>query len=336
MNQKPNESASMNSEHERQTFFYARIGILILAVLLVALLLNSAKIVQQALEHTKAETHTYSANVLFLAQDAYEDFWNDFDETAVLEAEAHGFKLQRLPIEMVESKSLAEQIDLSVRLKPDVLLLQPDGSEATKAALERAVNAKIPVIGLLNDQNLPPEVAYIGPNAYELAGLYTEKLQPLKEQYGERILIITPPLAALIRTHHNLTQQLHMAFQQEGYDVSFLRPNRAEEFILDELLYETLRSPQDRPDILICLDSQDSLSVIRTLVDNNLVGQLGVIAYYQNQEILDAIANQIVDSTLSFSAEDLAKRAIQSSFEIIETDRTSNYQILPMKFLDAS
>ena len=326
----------MNSARQRQTFRYARIGILILATLLVVLLIDSAQIVREARDQTKVEAETYSAEVLFLAQGAYEDFWSDFGETAVEEAASQGFKLQRLPLEIVESKSLEEQIDLAVRLNPDVLLLQTDGSEAVKEALERAVSAKIPVISLLNDQNLPPEVAYIGPNAYELAALYTEEVEPLHEQYGDEILIIVPPLAASVLTHHNFTQQLRMAFQQEGYDVSFLRPNRAEEFILDELLYETLRNAENRPDILICLDSQDSLSVIRTLVDNNLVGQLGVITYYQNQEILDALENQIVDSTLSLSAEDLATRAIRSAQEILETDRTSNYQILPMQFLDAS
>lgn len=326
----------MNLARQRKTFRYTRISILILAILLIVLLLDNAKVVRQAREQTTVELLSDKPDVLFLAQDAYEDFWNDFGETAVQDAAEYGFKFHRLPLEIVESKSLAEQIDLAVRLKPDVLLLQTDGSEACKVALERAVDAKIPVISLLNDQNLPPEVTYIGPNAYELAELYTERVLPLQERYGNRILILTPPLAASVLTQHNFTQQLYMAFQQEDYDVSFLQPDRAEEFILDELLYETLRSEKERPDILICLDPQDSLSVIRTLVDNNFVGRLGVITYYHNQEILDAIENQIVDSTLSFSAEDLAIRAIQSSFEILETNRTSNYQILPMQFLDAT
>lgn len=326
----------MDSGKQRQRFRYARIGILILAILLIALLLDSAKIVRQAREETKVEALTDTADVLFLAQGAYEAFWSDFGETAVQAAVDQGFSLHRLPLEIVESRSLEVQIDLAVRLKPDVLLLQTDGSEACMAALERAVDAKIPVISLLNDQNLPPEVAYIGPNAYELAALYTERLGTLRDQYGNHVMIIAPPLASSALTQHNFTQQLHMAFLRDEYDVSFLRPNRAEEFILDELLYETLRSEEERPDILICLDPQDSLSVIRTLVDNNLVGQLGVITYYHNQEILDAIENRIVDSTLSLSAEDLATRAIQSVREILETDRTSNYQILPMQFLDAS
>lgn len=88
---------------------------------------------------------------------------------------------------------------------------------------------------------------------------------------------------------------------------------------------EDLFTAGDLPDILICLDETSTTCTCQAVVDTNHVGDVAIFGYYINDVSLDAIRKEVINGSLTVSAKEIGKSAVDSLEEYLSSGFTNEY-----------
>ena len=80
-----------------------------------------------------------------------------------------------------------------------------------------------------------------------------------------------------------------------------------------------------KKDILICLDETSTTCTCQAVVDTNHVGDVAIFGYYINDVSLDAIRKEVINGSLTVSAKEIGKSAVDSLEEYLSSGFTNEY-----------
>ena len=83
--------------------------------------------------------------------------------------------------------------------------------------------------------------------------------------------------------------------------------------------------PETMPEIIVCLNEQNTVSVCQAVVDFNLVGQVDILGYFATETILNAIDRNVIAASIAVDTQQLGIRSVEALDEYLETGYVSDF-----------
>lgn len=272
----------------------------------------------------------FSWHLKLLTEHGDDPFWRAVVAEATSAAILNDCLVEEFPEDYYRRYGLAELIDIAVLQEVDAILIEADQSEAVAAALERAHEKGIWVITLLGDAPDSGRDVSIAVNNYQLGRQYGEAILGLDDVETVTVLLSEISNARQELIYSSISETL----TQSGIAVS-ARVVRGDSFSSEREIHSILTLETPRPDVLLCLNAEDSLRAAQILVDYNAVGQIAVIGYYDAAEILQAVGKGILHATVSLDAASVGLAAVESFLNLERYGRASEYQVIQTRMIDA-
>ena len=243
---------------------------------------------------------------------------------------------------MDSSSSVEDMMKVAIASSADGIIVNASESTTMTDLIDEAVDEGIPVVNLYTDQAKSKRCSYVGIGSYNLGkeyGLMTLEIIDEKQDGKEPVSVMI-----LVGSHaQSLDQNILCAGiqetiaqeKEENLEVKFelisiddSNPFSAEESIRDIFLHKSL------PDIMICLNEQNTICAYQAVVDYNYVGRVSILGYYDSDTILNAIEHEVIDATVSIDTDQMGGYCVDALKEYNNLGNTSEYLTADITMID--
>ncbi len=307
-----------------------RVVIIILAGLLITiiLLMYWRVILLKEAEVKPADYSSYKYHYVMIADKGNSTFWDDVYDGARRNGNAKQAYVERMGEDIAVPYTKNEMLDIAIASKVDGIILEGDGSTEQKNMINKAENAGIPVVTMLNDNYGSNRRAFIGIANYELG----------REDARQGIKIATKSMKRVTflmdQTEEGAGKNLILSgyketMENEGNHLNLttevISITDQDSFSSQETIRNIFLNKKELPDIIICTNETGTIHTYQTIVDYNMVGQVKIIGYYASETILNAIQKKIISSSIVFDAKEMGALCVEALNEYKQTGYVNDY-----------
>ncbi|MBQ8199293.1 MAG: substrate-binding domain-containing protein [Lachnospiraceae bacterium] len=316
-------------------------GLLMIAVFLASMVYFRYKIRESAELVDSLEYNTYDKYYVIIADDKKNSFWQSVHEGAAKEASGSGAFVEMFGENLSVDYSKEDLMKIAVDAKVDGIIVEADESAKMQECIRQAKEAGIPVVTALSDNPESLRQSYVGVNNYNLGREYGNQICQIAKEKGQgayRVLVLLD--ADKEGSSQNIVISAIQEMIQSG-DVSgtvSLETAQIESgsmFAAEESIRDIFMQSEQLPDIIVCLNEQNTTCVYQTVVDYNKVGQVEIVGYYESPTILSAIKKDIIHATISIDAKQMGTYCVEALNEYIENGRVSDYYDVDASLINA-
>lgn len=278
------------------------------------------------------------AHYVMLVENTDSTFWKSVYESAKKKADAEDVILELSRNTDAVPYSCAERMEMYIAARVDGIILEYRGETELDEQIAMALDAKIPVVTVLNDAAKKGSISFVGVNNYQLA-----------EEYGKQIVkILTPEMKKITVLTHNskenegeeqvYNQINNMVINSEkatdNITMETKRIPSAGAFDAEEAIWSIFQNREEIPDILVCFNEVDTECAYQALINYNLVGKVQIVGYYYTDMILDAIKQGIIPVTIDLNTEQMGRYSIQALTEYEKDGYVNSFFNVDLKVID--
>lgn len=269
--------------------------------------------------------------------------WEAVYASAKEAGEKRGIYVERFGSNLAVNYDRLQLIQMATQASVDGIIVKGDESEKMTEAIDRAVDAGIPVVTVADDCSGSRRQCFVGTNNYNVGQAYGEQIRRLladgESEHTKKVLVLTGHSEndtsgnlVLLGIRETLQQEIEQTKQVvvDAVQVDDSESFRAEEFIRDLFL-----DAERIPDILVCLSEVYTQCAYQAAVDYNKVGRVQVLGYYDSEQTLDALAKNIVTLTVSPDVSQMGELCVEALDEYSRTGYTNSYSTVEMQLIDA-
>lgn len=289
----------------------------------------------------------YESHYAFIAEDPDSDFWQEVYDAARQEAEQKNIYLEDLHKSINTSYSSADLLRIAKNSAVDGIIYSGENSEEVANLINEAVKAGIGVAILQNDVDASRRQCFAGINYYELGQMYADEIEKIGKA-GNKIdtikIIVEDNMSEGVSNlismaiEDKLTQENLEEGTEESEvispEISILRVDAEDKFGAEESIRNVFISKENLPDVVLCLNSVYTQCAYQSVVDYNAVGDVQILGYFANDDILEAIEKQIIYSTILIDTTEMGKLSIDAISEYNEMGYTNSYLPIDMEIID--
>ncbi|MDD3337975.1 MAG: sugar ABC transporter substrate-binding protein [Lachnospiraceae bacterium] len=297
-----------------------------------AILILGVGSTQQNTAGGNGKLKTYGRHYLFIAdfkQD--ENFWNKVYEEAKKYGEATDSYVEELSDIYDTGYAKNDYLAMAVAMKVDGIICQGDEKAETIKAVQKVVDAGIPVVTVLEDCTDSGRQSFVSVGSYNIGREYARQIIGIATTETKKVLMLTKG-SAEDKGENLIYAGLQEGLRQEGnhlnMEIESLNTEGDASFAVAETVRTKLMSANQRPDIILCMDEQDTVSISQLIVDYNMVDQVKVIGYYISDLILKEIQNDVVSASINIDAAKLGTSCVQTLNTYLDTGHVSDYVTL--------
>ena len=191
---------------------------------------------------------------------------------------------------------------------------------------------------MLQDSTGSLRNCFVGNNNYNLGQEYGRQILELLPEDGKKSKVMVLVSESRADTSQNLTMLgIREALEQElGKDIPAVesRPvDNTGNFSAEESIRDIFLDPGEMPDILVCLNEVYTRCAYQAAVDYNQVGKVQILGYYDSETILNAVAKNIIYSTITLDAEQMGRLCVQALEEYRQTGYTNGYMAVDTRLI---
>ena len=326
---------------ERNTYMGKKaMGILpaVMSVLLLVLFVALRRFSEGVYTGYQETYETYDQHYVMITDGEDSDFWNKVYESALAEARQEGVYIERFGEGLAVDYSRNELLKMAIQASVDGIIVPGDEDEETIALINEAVEKKIPVVTVLQDSTGSLRNCFVGNNNYNLGQEYGRQILELLPEDGKKSKVMVLVSESRADTSQNLTMLgIREALEQElGKDIPAVesRPvDNTGNFSAEESIRDIFLDPGEMPDILVCLNEVYTRCAYQAAVDYNQVGKVQILGYYDSETILNAVAKNIIYSTITLDAEQMGRLCVQALEEYRQTGYTNGYMAVDTRLI---
>lgn len=308
------------------------IGILFIVIfILVSFLIVIFRYKEKGMGISAEERIDYKYHYAMIVSDSgekYEDFYSGVYQAS----ESQQIYVENFRKNFVNF-STAELMKVAIWSKVDGIILEPDNSPEIKELINTASEQNIPVITVWNDVPDSKRKCYVGADEYMLGKMYGQLINEISEEKDTKIELL------LNQTAVNSSESKSKGVQdtvKNTYLVHSSYVDRSRPFSAEEVIQNILTDSDNRPDILVCFDNQDTILASKIVADYNIVGTVSVLGFYEDSVILDDIKKEIVTAAVSIDAYQAGQRAVDILFRCRTEKYINEYEILNIYVINRS
>lgn len=282
----------------------------------------------------------YESHYAFIAEDPDSDFWSEVYEAASLEAEENGIYLEDMHSSLNSNYSAVDLLRIAKNSAVDGIIYSGENSEEAMQLINTAVDEGIGVVILQNDVDSSQRQCFVGINYYELGQMYAEEIKKIKDE-GNAVNSIE--LIVEDNMSEGVSNLITMAIEDklseddpEGItpEIMILRVDAEDKFGAEESIRKVFISNEDLPDVLLCLNGVYTQCAYQAVVDYNAVGDVQILGYFANDDILEAVDKQIIFSTILIDTVEMGQMSVDALYEYNEMGYTNSYIPIDMETIN--
>lgn len=300
------------------------------------------------------EYKEYDRWYALITQDSDDTFWNSVYESMCIEGDATNAYIERFGANLPSDYSKQELMEIAIASKVDGIILEADDSNETDALISKATAAGIPVVTVFQDSQSRVRRSYVGPSNYNLGSEYGNMILRAARAQRNRQMQNTNPgressdidvMILLDENEAGTSQNIILTAMQEtlesGNNYGMNISTRAKTIETDNIFSseETIRSilqgtDSATPNMIVCLSEANTKNVFQAVVDQNKVGEVAIIGYYDSESILKAIDKGIVYATASIDTRQMGEYCVSALNEYLESGYVNEYYSVDFTMID--
>ena len=324
----------MSKKHSQKMIPFPALIIAILCLFAVtaALLVYIHHASTAAIREKDASLREYSRHYAFVTFSRDDIFWEDIFSRAREYGDTQNIFVEWIGKDLTVDYSKQELLEIAVASGVDGIILEGDGSDETLDLIESAERVGIPVVTVLSDCSGSARKSFVGVDSYDLGREYGRQIIRVANSNTREALILMNAAAedtwqntiynGIRETLKNEGNHLHLSLVTQAV-MSDSQFGGTEE--IRSIFQEFYLHPETMPEIIICLNEQNTISVCQILLDYNLVGQSDVLGYFATESILNAINRNILSASVAVDTQQLAVGSVEALNEYIDTGYVSDF-----------
>ncbi len=310
-------------------------GVLIgLTGLLVVLFISFSR----TLSRTESDP-VYDKYYVMITDNPASSFWQSVYSSALLEAKGQNAYVEMISENLSREYSQTELMEIAISSGADGIIVTSGEAEGMTELIGKAYDAGIPVITLLNDNTQSERLSFVGIGNYNLGREYgrllidmvntkifpgetidvTVLLDADSEDSGQNVLAAA--IQDTVKKDETMNRDDH-----KPIDISLTAVDASNNFSVEESVRKLFVSGKENiPDIVICLNENDTNSVYQAVVEYNQVGLVGILGYYDSDAILKGIERDVIHATISIDTDQMGRYCIDALSEYYETGNANQY-----------
>lgn len=282
----------------------------------------------------------FNRHYAFVVENEDSEFWDEVYFAAYNRALNDGIYLENLRENLSAGYSNVELLRVAVHSSVDGIIYVGSSTDEATDLIDEAVDKGIGVVVLHNDIEQSARQCFVGVNNYELGQMYASQIKELlKERSTDDTTITLLASTGMSEGATNLvTLGIEDALLEENPDetipeIEIVRIDAEDAFSVEEDIRNLFVSQDDIPNIILCLEGIYTQCVYQAVVDYNHVGEVQIVGYFSNEDILEAIDKQIIYSTVSVDTAEMGKSCIDALEEYNEMGYTNSFMPVNMSVI---
>ncbi len=291
--------------------------------------------------------HTYDSYYVMITDDPKSSFWQEVYKGAQERALEDNVFVELLGDNLSRSYSTIELMDIAIASHPDGIMVYADESEEMRERINEAVSVGIPVVTLYNDNTLSNRCSFIGVSGYNIGREYGKLIKQIalkRKRNGIEDDVVDITVLTDINKEDSLYTLILSGLQETlesksnldaSFSISFANVDNTNAFSAEESIRDIF-AQDEVPDILVCLNEQNTTCAYQAVVDFNMVKDVNILGYYDSTTILNAIYHSAVYATVSVDTYNMGKFCTEALIEYNEMGNTSQYFTTEVTIIDGT
>lgn len=321
-------------------------------ITLVGLIVFSMQIEQSravAAERPKEYQNWY----VLITEDPNNVFWDSVFQSMCEEGNSNDAYVEKLGDNLSEDYSVLELMEIAIASDVDGIILEAEDTDEINTMIRKASAAGIPVVTVLQDTSSRHRKSFVGPSNYNLGREYANViLRAAKNARRKEVLetggSVTSNIDVRILLDANsvgTSQNIILTSMQEALDSNkqlSMNIKTTTQMIETENIFgseESIRQllqgrDEPVPDVIVCLSEINTKNILQALVDQNKVGEVTVIGYYDSDSILKAIDKGIIYASAAVDTKQMGINCISALNEFKEMGYVNEYYSVDFTMID--
>lgn len=318
----------------------ATISSIVVGILLIILGMTYYKYQISELGITETTNYQdYKYHYAIISEEEGEEYWDEIYQGALKKGKEVNAYVEEIGSNLSISYSLYDLMKIAIASRVDGIILEPNGDENIVNMIDYADSLGIPVVTVLKDAShsdtkLPVKrISYVAINSYKQGQAYAvQVLDTIKEGRNNITVLMNENKTDL--SQEMIYSSILETIGSRKVTVKSASINTTSAFSSAEDIRNIIMDENNPPDVLVCLNTVDTLCAYQAVVDYNKVGEIAIIGYYSSDMILRAIDKNIVQSTMTFDAEQMGAYCVEALNEYRKTKNVSEYYSLDISVIN--
>lgn len=302
--------------------------ILIIAALMVAGLIYVRMQVAAVQKTSTQSFEEMKRHYAFITTSVEDNFRNKIYEGAKQYAEEEGIYLEWFGKELAIDYSKIELLKMAITSEVDGIILEGDDSEEIQGLIDWADEEGIPVVTVLTDSYNSKRKSFVGISNHNLGREYGRQIIKIANKETKEAMLLID-VNAEDSGQNIILNGIKETLANEGnhlnIEVNTLAISADSAFEREEAIQSIFLNREELPEIIICLNEENTISVYQAAVDYNLVGEINILGYSANETILNAISRNVIVSTAVVDYEQMGIHCVQALDEYLEANRVNDF-----------
>lgn len=297
---------------------------------------------------------TYNRHYVMITAGEDSDFWDKVYESALAEGKERSVYVERFGENLAVNYGRNDLLKMAVQAAVDGIIVIGDEEEETVSLINEAVDAGIPVVTALRDSTGSRRQCFVGTNSYNIGQEYGAQILELlsmdqddEESKPEEARVLALVDESRMDTSQNLIllgiRETLESMLGADYPVTVETTpvDNTRNFSSEESIRDIFLDTEELPDIMICLNEVYTRCAYQAAVDYNKVGAVQLLGYscpsgyYDSDTILNAVAKNIIYSTIGLDTDQMGRACVQALDEYVETGYTNAYTAVDTRLIQA-
>ncbi|MEE1196511.1 MAG: substrate-binding domain-containing protein [Lachnospiraceae bacterium] len=276
----------------------------------------------------------YEAHYAFIAENMEDRQWQMICEETKQYGSAAGVYVECMNEDFTSEYTREDYMKIAISMKVDGIILEGGNQEGLTELVDQAVDQGIPVVTLMTDCSDSKRQCFIETGKYNLGREYARQIIAAATKDTRKVLVLVN--AAENDSSQNLIMSgIRDTLENEGNYLELELESEvvgSSEFDSAQAIRSRLLN-EDVPDILICLNDQDTNNAYQVLVDYNMVKTVKLIGSSTTDTILKGIQKGSVQSVILADMDQTGMKCIEALGSYRESSYVSDYLALDAKVI---
>lgn len=331
----------MKKNTKKETYSFSRllwIALGAVAVTVVLILLVFQMYLKRF--HNDSNAENYSLYYVMIVEDRKSDFWREIYESAHEAGLQQDIYVDLLGDNLSQNYSKLDLMKIATYSGVDGIIIEADESLRMTEAINKAVDAGIPVVTLYADNTQSKRCSYVGISNYDIGREYGRQVLKIanRKRASQDVLVLLDGNSG--DTSQNIvwsgiqeTIVQGNADEEIQFSMNSAVVDNSSTFTVEESIRD-LFMQEEMPDIIICLNELNTSCVYQAVVDYNKVGEVSILGYHNSDTILKGVYRSVIDVTISVDTEQMGRYCVDALTEYRALGNTSDYFTVDISLID--
>lgn len=331
----------MKKNTKKETYSFSRllwIALGAVAVTVVLILLVFQMYLKRF--HNDSNAENYSLYYVMIVEDRKSDFWREIYESAHEAGLQQDIYVDLLGDNLSQNYSKLDLMKIATYSGVDGIIIEADESLRMTEAINKAVDAGIPVVTLYADNTQSKRCSYVGISNYDIGREYGRQVLKIanRKRASQDVLVLLDGNSG--DTSQNIvwsgiqeTIVQGNADEEIQFSMNSAVVDNSSTFTVEESIRD-LFMQEEMPDIIVCLNELNTSCVYQAVVDYNKVGEVSILGYHNSDTILKGVYRSVIDVTISVDTEQMGRYCVDALTEYRALGNTSDYFTVDISLID--